>query len=335
MTKKKWLLGLILLFTIQTVLTACGESSEGSASKESDQGDFVKDLQLGTGSTGGTYYPLGTEMSTILNKNVDEKDFNVSAVSTGASVDNISRIGRGELQLGMTVHIPAQNAQAGKGEFDGIKVENFGFMGQIYPEIMQVITLESTGVESIADLKGKKVAIGPPGSGTQAAAKAILAAHGLKDGDYKAYEEGFGDAKKKLQDGQIDATFGFLGLPASSINELHAQTKDVKFLEIKGDALKKIQENTKYKPLEISADSYEWLEKPAHTITAYAILVGSTDQVSKELGYKITKALYEHADEISHSQAKYISKENALKGSEDLKMHPGAKKYFKEIGLLK
>jgi uncharacterized protein len=312
-----------LLLVLATLLGACSSTGQ------------VSELQLGTGSTGGTYYPLGQEIATVMTNNVEVDGFNVSAVSTGASNDNLARISREELQLGMTVHIPAQNAQQGKAEFEGNAVDNFGFMGHIYPEVMQVVTLESAGVNTIAELKGKRVAIGPPGSGTQAAAKQILAAYGLSDGDYTAFEEGFGDAKKKLQDGQVDATFGFLGLPASSIDELQAQTGEVKFLEIEGSALETLQSNTEYEAFEIPAGSFEWLTDSVNTITAYAILVGSTTQIDEDLGYEITKALFENSSSISHTQGQHLTKENALKGSKGLNFHPGAEKYFKEVGLLK
>ncbi len=347
------MVSLVLMLALSTVLVACGGGGSETSSSESetteptsneatqsetntsDNGSYITDLQLGTGSTGGTYFPLGQEIATVLNNNVTVEGFNVSAVSTGASNDNLARIMREELQLGMSVHIPAQEAYKGEGEFEGIPVENFGFMGHIYPEVMQVITLGSTGIESIADLKGKRVAIGPPGSGTQALAKAILAAYGIQDGDYEAFEEGFGDAKNKLQDGQIEASFGLLGLPASSIDELQAQTNDVKFLEVTGDALATLEETTGYEGLEIPAGSYEWLQNPAQTITAYAVLVGSTSQISEELGYEITKTLYENYDQISHTQGRHMTIENVLNGSTDLPFHPGAEKYFKEIGVLK
>ncbi|OEH91786.1 TAXI family TRAP transporter solute-binding subunit [Bacillus solimangrovi] len=341
--KKNWLLSLVLMLAMSIVLVACGgganeePASEGEGTTEQTEapaeGNFVTDLQLGTGSTGGTYFPLGQEIATVLNNNVGTEGFNVSAVSTGASNDNLARIMRDELQLGMAVHIPVQNAVEGKGEFEGVPVDNVGFIGHIYPEVMQVVTLGSTGIETIDQLKGKKVAIGPPGSGTQAAAKQILEAYGLNDGDYTAFEEGFGDAKNKLQDGQVDATFGFLGLPASSIDELQAQTKDVKFLPIEGDALATIEGNTGYEAFVIPADSFEWLNAPVNTITAYAVLVGSTSQISEELGYEITKALFENAGSISHTQGAHITKENALKGSNGLPLHPGAKKYFEEAGI--
>lgn len=332
--KKRWSISLILVLAMSMFLAACSEGNDGNAGGDGAKKEEKTDLQLGTGSTGGTYYPLGQEIATVLNNNVDVEGFNVSAVSTGASTDNLARIARGELQLGMTVHVPALEAKEGKGEFEGAKVENFGFMGHIYPEVMQIVTLGSTGVNKIEDLKGKKVAIGPPGSGTQAISKIILEAYGLKDGDYQAFEEGFGDAAKKLQDGQIDATFGLLGLPAASIDELQAVTKDVKFLEISGDALEAIKEKSGYGEFTIEAGTFEWLKDPVDTVTAYAVLVGSTDQISEDLGYEITKALYENADQISHEQGNFMTIENVLNGSEGLDFHPGAEKYFKEKGLL-
>jgi TRAP transporter TAXI family solute receptor len=350
--KKNWLLSLILMLALSLVLVACGGGGDdegqgegndnqaeenNDASEENTKGEDANtgatEIQLGTGSTGGTYYPLGQEIATILSDNVDVEGFNVSAVSTGASVDNLARIAREDLQLGMTVHIPARDASEGKGEFDGVPVENFGFMGHIYPEVLQVITLGDAKVNSIADLKGKKVAIGPPGSGTQAIAKQILEIYGIGEGDYTAFEEGFGDAKNKLQDGQIDASFGLLGLPAASIEELQAQTKDVKFLPI-NENIDTIQEETGYQAFEIPAGSFEWLEEPVSTVAAYAVLVGSTSQIDEDLGYQITKAMLENSGDITHTQGQHITKENALKGSDGLPMHPGAEKYFKEAGLM-
>src|SRR5690606_37574047 len=175
------------------------------------------------------------------------------------------------------VNLPAYDALAGTGEFEGRKVENFAFLAHIYPEVMQIITRESTGINSIEDLKGKRIAIGPPGSGTQAAAKLILEAYGIKDGDYQAYQEGFGDAKSKLQDGTIDASFGILGLPDAGIDELQASVKDVKFLSLSEEALKYIEEKSGYTAYTISAGSYEWLDADIQTVSAYAILVANTD----------------------------------------------------------
>jgi len=336
---------LIFIFSFSTLLVACGGSNSGtegggtsnngtSGTEPEATNDFKTDLQMGTGSTGGTYFALGQEMANVMNAHVVSEGFNVSAVASGASVENLANIARGDFQLGLTVHVPALDAYKGEGDFEGVAVDNFGFMGHVYPEVMQVVTTKNTGITSIADLKGKKVTIGPAGSGTQAAAKLILEAYGISDGDYQSYEEGFGDAAGKLQDGQIDASFGLLGLPASSVEELATQ-REVVILPIEGDALKYIEENSPYKSLEIPGDAYKFLDGPVNTITAYAILVGSLNQISEELGYEIVKGLYENASDITHASGSHMTIENIMNGSEGLPMHPGAEKYFKEIGALK
>lgn len=313
--KKKMLVLFSLLLSISLLLVACG--------------DTETQLQLGTGSPGGTYYPLGTEIANVVSAEID--GLSVSAVSSGASVENLSMIGQGEMDLGMTVHIPAQEAVNGEGAFDA-PVENFGFIGHIYPEVMQVVTTKNSGITSIADLAGKRVAIGPAGSGTQAAAKLILEAHGIEDGDYTEFAEGFGNAAGQLQDGNIDALFGLLGLPASAVTEL-ALNRDIVILDIEGEALDYILANSEYGHLEIPADAYEFLDAPVSTVTAYAVLVGSLDTIDEDLGYNITKAMFENATKVTHDQAQHLTIENALNGSEGLPFHPGAEKYFKEIGL--
>lgn len=322
----------ILFLLLSIVLVACGGTGGGQGSGE--QTDYQADLRLGTGSTGGTYYPLGGEMATLLSNNVDIEGFNVSSIESGASVENMAKIGNGEFQLGMTINGTAVEALEGQGEFDGRPIENFGFMTQIYPEVLHVVTLGRTGIESIEDLEGKKVAIGPSGSGTQIIARQVLSAYGIEQGDYQSFEEGFGDASGKLQDGNIHASFEVLGSPASGIDQLQASTGDVKYLEITGEQLNQIESDTFYNPYEIPADAFEWLDSPVQTISAYAVLVGSTNQVSPEAGYEITKTLLEKSDQISHPQAEHMTKENALKGRLDLPLHPGAEEYYSEEGML-
>jgi uncharacterized protein len=338
MPKKRTVLLTLLCMMMLIIATACGGggneatngNEEGTAGNKS--GSTV-DLLMGTGSQGGTYYPLGAEMANVWNKNIE--NVNVTSTESGASVENLAKIANGEFDLGMTVNLPAYDAYEGKGDFEGRKVENFAFIGHIYPEVLQIVTRESLGINSIADLKGKRVAIGPPGSGTQTAAKIVLAAFGIKDGDYEAYQEGFGDAKAKLQDGTIDASFGLLGLPDAGIDELQASVKDVKFLEVTGEQLSYVEENSGYTPYTIKAGSYEWLDKDVNTVSAFAILVANTDTVDEDLAYQLTKVMIEKANENTHQQAKHMTKENALNGRGDLPIHPGAEKYYKEIGILK
>lgn len=337
MRRKRWM-QVMLLLSLALLLGACGTAQDNGQGTESNEGG-TDDAQgsgdgfyvMGTGSTGGTYYPLGQEMVTIWNNHIDA---NFDAVASGASIENLSKIGTGEFDLGMTVHIPALEAYHGEGEFEGEPISNFAFIGHIYPEVLQIVVRESSGINSIEDLRGKKVAIGPAGSGTQAAARLVLAAYGIKDEDYEAFQEGFGDARDRLQDGTIDASFGLLGLPDAGIEELQASAGDVKLLEITPEALAYVEEHSDYKSFTIPADSYAWLDNDVVTVSAFAVLVANTDTVDEEMAYEITRVMIEHADENTHPQSDHTTLENALLGSEGLPIHPGAEKYYKEQGVL-
>ncbi|MFT9846681.1 TAXI family TRAP transporter solute-binding subunit [Aneurinibacillus sp. REN35] len=180
---------------------------------------------------------------------------------------------------------------------------------------------------------GVNIAVGPPASETQSVAKKILEAYGVKDGDYKAFQEGFGDALNGVQDGNIAISFGILGVPTGSINELQAAAKDVKMLSLSDEAIAHIEKNTSYKAYTIPKGSYDFLDSDVKTVTAYAILVGNTNTIDEKTGYELTKYMYEKASENTHAQAKEMTLKNALNGSEGLPIHPGAKKYFEEKGL--
>ncbi|SET08278.1 hypothetical protein SAMN05216389_105100 [Oceanobacillus limi] len=204
------------------------------------------------------------------------------------------------------------------------KKKILGFVGILFA---MVLLLAACGGDT------KNIAIGPPASATNSVSKVILEAYGIEDGDYEAYQEGFGDAADGVQDGNIDISIGILGLPAGSIENLHASAGDVKMLGLSDDAVQYIEENSDYREFTIPADSYDFLDEDVTTVTAYAILMGNTDTISEELGYELAKAMVENSDEISHAQGAQMTLDNALNGLEDLPIHPGAAKYYEEQGL--
>lgn len=179
----------------------------------------------------------------------------------------------------------------------------------------------------------KSIAIGPPASETNNVSKLILQAYGIEEGDYKAFQEGFGDAADGVQDGNIDVSIGVLGLPAGSIESLHASTGDVKMLGLSDKAIEYIEENSGYRRLTIPKETYDFMTEDVETVTAYAILVGNIDTIDEELGYEIAKSMVENVDENTHAQSAQMTLENALRGAEGLLIHPGAKKYYEEQGL--
>lgn len=318
--------GLALVAT----LSACGSDDEGGSGGEES---FTTNLQMGTGGTGGVYFPLGQELATLFEKNADIEGLSVSAVESDASVANLAGIARGDYQLGFTQNDTAFDAVNDEGEFTGAKIENIGLLGQLYPEAAQVITLKSSGFESIEDLRGKKISTGPGGSGTKAVAEAILAAYGIEEGDYESVDESFADAKAKLQDGNIDASIEIVGVPGASVTELNA-TNEVKLLPVEGEAQQKVIENSDFEPYTIDTEAYGFLEAPLDTVSVYSMLVASTTQVDENVGYELTRVLYEHTDAISIEQGKLIDVNDALKGQGDIPLHPGAEKYLKEQGVL-
>lgn len=323
-------------------LAACGGDDNGGDSNGGDggdttgaatgqEGDFVTDLTFGTGGAAGTYFPLGSEYANILEDNVD--GITVNAIETGASVENLGQIFQEQMQLGLTQNDTAIAAINGEGDFEGAQVDNVGWMGKLYPEAAHIITLESAGIESVEDLQGKRVAVGPPGSGTRAVSDAILAAHGIEEGDYEAFEEEFGDAQGLLQDGNLDASIFVIGTPSGSLNEL-AATNDVHLVSLEQSVADEIAADSNFETYTLSSDTYDFLEEDVTTLSVFAALVGSTTQVSPEVGYEITKAIYENADQITLPQGDLITVEEALVGQGEVPLHPGAEQYFQEQGLL-
>lgn len=321
-------LALLAAVPLAVGLAACGDDEGGAA------GEGLTDLQLGTGSSGGVYFPLGGEYANIFEDNVESVDLTVNSVESGASAENLAKINRGEFQLGLAQNDTAHEANEGGGEFDENSMDNVGFMGQLYPEALMVVTLESTGIESVAELEGKRVAVGPPGGGTTRLAKELLAAYGIEEGDYEPLEEGFADAKAKLQDGNADASIEVMGVPGASLQELHATTGEAKLLSLDQDVIQELVADEVFLEYEIDAGVYDFTDEPVTTISVFACMFGSTVDVSEEVGYEITKSMYENADQLTLPQKDLITIDDAMLGAEGLPLHPGAERYFEEQGLL-
>lgn len=199
--------------------------------------------------------------------------------------------------------------------------------------ILVVVLISFTLFITACNSGAPNIAIGPPASETNSISQMILDAYGIGEEDYNAFQEGFGDAADGVQDGNIDISIGILGLPAANIESLQTSVGDVVMLGLSDDAIAYIEKNSGYRRHTIPKDTYDFLDSDIQTVTAYAILVGNTDTISEELGYKLAKSMIENASENTHAQAKQMILENALKGSEGLPIHPGAKRYYEEQGL--
>ena len=214
--------------------------------------------------------------------------------------------------------------------FTDKKVDNLKGIASLYPETCQFVTLDSTGIKTIADLKGKKVAVGAAGSGAEANARQILEAYGITYDDIDEQYLSFGEGASALKDGNVDAAFLTAGFPTAAVQDISSQNK-IRLLPVdsaKADEL--IAKYPFYTKTTIPAGTYQGFDEDVATISVMAMLVVN-DKVNDKLGYDITKAIFSNLDRIqaAHAVGKMISKENAEKGM-SLDMNAGAKKFFDE-----
>lgn len=337
--KKKSLL-FIALLALTLLLAACGndgkkDNTEGEASGNENNTDNnagkseenPKFLSILTGGTSGTYYPLGGEMAKIISDGISVE---TTAVSSNASADNVIDLQEGEAEIAFVQTDVVANAVEGTNAFEGNKVDNILALGSLYPETIQIVTTDQTGITSVEDLKGKKVSVGAPGSGTYINAEQILEIHGLTMDDIEAQHLDFGESTGGIQDGNIAAAFITGGTPIGAVEGLSA-TSDVSIVGIEQDKVDELIEKYPYYAADtIEAGTYG-LESEVNTVAVLAMLI-VTDDLSEDLVYNMTKAIYEGAGSMAHDKAKFITLESALDGI-GIDLHPGAAKYFDEEGI--
>ena len=320
LTKNK-VMFLSMLLVLGLFVVGCG-SNQGAKSE-------TKFLSIATGGTSGTYYPIGGAIAKIINEDVDNA--NASAQSTGASVTNTRLIAKKEVELAILQNDIASYAVNGKNQFADNPVKNMKGIATLYPEVIQIVVREDAGIKSIQDLKGKKVAVGAPGSGVEANAKQILNFFGLTYDDVEEDYLSFGEAASRLKDRQIDAAFLTAGVPTAAVMDV-AATQDINLLSFSKDEISKL--NAEYPFLtgvKVPAGTYNGLDNDVTTIALKATLVVEAS-LSEDLVYNITKAIFENRDELieAHDRAKDIKVENAQEGM-TVELHPGAAKYFDEV----
>ena len=325
--RKNGLALLIIVAMLALALAGCGGQSgeQGDNAPPKVETTFIN---IATGGTAGTYYPLGGAMAEILNKNV--ANVNATAESTGASVANINLLKEGNVQLAFIQNDITFYADKGEEMFTDQKVAGLKALATIYPETCQLITLKKNNINSVADLKGKKVAVGAAGSGVEANARQIMAAEGITYDDINEQYLSFAEAANGLKDGNIDAGFITAGFPTAAIQDLSAQ-HDVVLIPVGDDiADKLIADYPFYTKIVIPAGTYSKQAEDIQTLAVKAMLV-VTDEMDEQLAYDITKAIYTNLDALkaAHSVGNLIVPETAQDGL-SVPLHPGAEKYFNE-----
>lgn len=317
---KKMIMAGALCVAGAALIAGCGDSS-------SSAGGGKQFLNIATGGTAGTYYPLGGALAELLNQNI--KGMNASAQSTGASVANVNMLKDGSVDIAFIQNDIAYYAANGKEMFKDNKVESIRGIAALYPETIQFVTTADKGIKSIADLKGKKVAVGASGSGAEANARQILGAYGLTYDDIDVQYLSFGEAADALKDGNVDVGVVVAGFPTAAIQDL-AANKSAALVNIDAEHADKLMKQYPYfTKITVPKGTYPGQEEDVSTVAVKCVIV-TTDKLSDDLGEQIVKAIYEHLDRMkaAHAVGKYITKDTALEGM-SVKMNAGAEKYLK------
>ena len=294
----------------------------------------AQNISIATGGTGGVYYPMGGGIAAVLSKHVP--GMQATAEVTGGSVDNLKLVGSGKPYIGFTMTDAGQDALRGEDKFKGNKVALKTLM-VLYPNRMHVVSVEGRGVAKMADLKGKRVSTGSPGSATEGMAFRVIEAAGLdKDADMKRERLGVAESVNAIKDGKIDAFFWVGGLPTAAITDL-ANTPNTKIKMIDHAEVVPAM-NKKYGNLyvqdTIGKDVYKGMDADNKQATVMNILVAH-ESMDEKTAYNIVKTIFDKRDDIVavHKEAANFKLENQKATASPIPFHPGALKYFAEKGV--
>lgn len=307
-----------LLLVAAVMLASCSKNAK-------------KDYILATGGTGGTYYPFGGAIANIWNTKVE--NMNVTAQATGASAENLRLINKGEAEYAIVQNDVMDYAYNGTDLFAGEKLANIMTIGTLYPEVVQIAVSKDSGIKSVADFKGKRISVGDAGSGVEFNAKQIMEGYGLTFDDIKKSNLSFKESAEGIQNGTLDGCFVTAGVPNAALQEL-AFTAGLTLVPVDGEAAKKICEKYGYyTQTTIPGGTYKGTDDDTPALAIKATLAVNS-KLDEQTVYEMTKALFENLDELAtaHAKGKEVSAKAAVTGV-SVPFHPGAKKYFKEIGL--
>ena len=292
-----------------------------------------KFINVLTGGQSGVYYPLGVALSQIYAKAIP--DVKTSAQATKASAENLNLIQAGRGEIAFTLGDALSDAWKGDEEA-GFKtpLKKLRTVAAIYPNYIQIVANADAGIKTLADLKGKRISVGAPKSGTELNARAVLKAAGLSYKDFAKVEYlAFGESVELMKNRQLDATLQSAGLGVASIRDLATAVKIV-VVPVPADVVAKVGDAA-YQPVMIPANTYTGQTEAVPTAAIQNFLV-THDGVPADLVYAMTKSMFDNLDQLAaaHNAAKVITRENAAKGS-PIPLHPGAEKYYREVGVLK
>ncbi|MCM3388247.1 TAXI family TRAP transporter solute-binding subunit [Ureibacillus chungkukjangi] len=293
---------------------------------------YGEPLIFTTGTTTGVFYSLGAGLSTLWTKEMGKR---VASQASNGSVENLKLMSKGEANLAFTTVNIAYEAYNGEGTFKEKPYKEVRILGNLYPNVSHIVAVNDGKIQSIEDLKGKSFVYGAAGSSTEMESKLVLEAHGIAADEVKGNYVGFTEATDLMRNGQVHAVNIYSGVPAAATTEL-ISTLDTKVLNFSPEAIKKMTEEYPWNfEYVIEANTYDKQPEPIITVGQYSTIV-IDESVSEEAAYELTKLLWENVKELekSFSIAKQFDPKKAIEGTAGVPLHPGAEKYYKEIGVL-
>ena len=287
-------------------------------------------ISIGTGGTGGIYYPYGGGVAEIWSKYV--KGVKAVAEVTGASVENVKLAHKGETVIGEVMGDVAVAGFNGLSKFNGKKHDILS-MAIMYPNLLQIVSLKNSGITDITQVKGRSISTGSPGSGTNFMAEAVLKALNIAPDSYKDSRLSFTENANALRDGTIDVGVWSVGPGTSSILDL-ATTHEIHMIGFTPEQTEQIlAANKTYSAVELAGGVYRGIDQPVSTIGVWNVMICQAS-LDTEMVYNLVKALFEHNDYLQkiHPSAAYTTPENAVKYSQ-IPLHPGTIKYLEEKGI--
>ena len=324
MQKRFTLRKLLAVTALSSLLIACGNDDAPNVTSS----DKTFDSRFVTIATGGASGPYNIIATTLAELYVQDYGVNSKTQTTGASVENINLLHQGKAEMALLMSDVLSQAVNGEGAFAN-KIDNVKQIAALYPNFVQIVTSKRSGIKTLADVRGKRVAVGDQNSGVEVNARTLLNGHGITYDDIRVDYLGYAEAADALKAGRIDVAFLTSGLPNSSLMELE-QGFDLQLVSILPEDVARIAEDKSYfVSLEIPAGTYG-NEEPIPTAAIMNALAVRAD-MSKEDVYKLTKTFFENLSKLenSHQAVKDISLENAQKGLV-APLHPGAQQYYDE-----
>jgi TRAP transporter TAXI family solute receptor len=312
MRNRKWLVMTLILAGIVLVMTTAVAQQK-------------KPLTLATASIGGAFYPVGQAMTTVINKYV--ATVSMTPEVTNGAVENPRLVGDGNTDFGITNANTAYFAINGQKPYNK-KFENLVALGNLHPSVFQIVVLSRSKINSIADLKGKKVAVGPAGGGTIPLLQSVLAEYGMKMDDIRANYLPYSDGFTQLGDGNLDAAIALGGYPMAAVTEISTTQKIRLIVPDEARFANLLKKYPYYSKIIVPKDVYKQEEDiPCVGINNIFFTKKSMDE---KLIYDITKALYDHLDELGAANATARQIDRKALSQTPIPLHPGAKRYFDE-----